>query len=348
MTDRWSAPARIAVDLLGGDGGPAAVGSAIASALRRDPVLQIIAVGPEQQRRPLFGGAAGDIDGRLTFVTATEAVGMGEDPIPAVRAKPDATVCVAARLVRQEHADAMVSVGSTGAAMAAAIFSLDMLAGLTRPALAVTVPAVAGDVVLLDVGANVVPAVDLLVQHAVAGAAYARARLGIDRPRVGLLTIGAEDGKGDRIRRAAGGALAALPICFVGNVEGDRVPLGGVADVVVTDGFTGNVLLKGMEGTLALLSGLVTSCLQRENGSALRAVREATAHLHHDRLSGALLLGVDAIVVVGHGASSADGVAACIALAADEVRRGVLGRVRAALTAPTTAPGRAALTEVTP
>jgi len=152
LTDRRRAPARIAVDLLGGDGGPAAVGSAIASALRRDDSLQVIAVGPEQLCRRLVSEAAGDVAGRLTFVAAAAEVGMGEDPIPAVRAKPDATVCVAAKLVRQEHADAMVSVGSTGAAMAAAIFALDLLAGQTRPALTVTVPAARGDVVLLDVG----------------------------------------------------------------------------------------------------------------------------------------------------------------------------------------------------
>jgi glycerol-3-phosphate acyltransferase PlsX len=319
-------PARVAVDLLGDDGASDAVLSGVGLALRADAGLHVSLVGPPQLRQRALAGGGGDAR-RLAFVPSSQVATMGEDPIRAVRTKPDASVCVAARLVRDGAADAMVSIGSTGAAMAAAVFDLGLLAGLTRAALVVTVPAISGPVALLDVGANMVPAADLLAQHALAGAAYAEARLGIPAPRVGLLTVGEEVGKGDRVRRIAGALLATLPLDFIGNVEGGDVPCGGPADVVVTDGFTGNVLLKGMEGTYALIGSLVTGRLAGHNGPARQAVGAAIAGLHPDRIAGALLLGVDGVVVVGHGASSPGAVAACIAQAATVVREGVLPRL---------------------
>ncbi len=325
-------PIRIAVDLLGGDGAPESVLSGVAVALRRDADLHVTLVGPPQlAQRP--EPDTHDIAGRSTVVPATQVVGMDEDPLRGVRTKLDSTVCVAARLVRDGAADAMVSIGSTGAAMAATVFNLGLLAGLTRAALVVTVPSAAGPVVLLDVGATAAPAADRLAQHAMIGAAYATARLGIPEPRVGLLTIGEEVGKGDRVRRHAAALLAALPVAFVGNVEGDDVPRGGRADVIVTDGFTGNILLKGMEGTYALLAGLVAQEMAQHGESARRAVSAATDHLHPERIAGALLLGVNGVVVVGHGASSPRAVAACIAQAASAVRDGVLPRLRDALAA---------------
>ena len=232
---------------------------------------------------------------------------MGDDPVRAVRSRRDATVRVAATLVRDGDADATVSVGNSGAVVAAALFTLGTLPGITRPALAVVVPAAAGPVVLLDAGATVDPGVDLLVQFALTGAAYAAVRLGLETPRVGLLTIGEEPGKGDALRKEAYAALSDLPIDFVGNVEGHDVALGGRADVVVTDAFTGNVLLKGIEGALTLARG-------REDSSAGDA--------------GAVLLGVDGVTVLGHGSSSPEAVAACIDLAASAVREQVVDRVR--------------------
>jgi glycerol-3-phosphate acyltransferase PlsX len=323
-------PTRVAVDLLGGDSAPDAVLAGVAIALRRDANLHVDLIGPPHLTQLSQLGAE-DVAERRRVVPASQVVAMDEDPILGVRGKPDATVGVAARLVRDGAADAMVSIGSTGAAMAAAVFTLGMLDGLSRAALLVTVPAAQGPVVLLDVGANVAPAADLLAQHALAGAAYAQVRHGIRDPRVGLLTVGEEVGKGDRVRRKTGALLAALPVSFIGNVEGDDVPRGGAADVVVTDGFTGNILLKGMEGTYAVLSTLVAQELARHGEPARQAVAAATAHLHPERNAGALLIGVDGVVVVGHGASSAGAVAACIAQAATVVRDGVLPGLRQAL-----------------
>ena len=322
--------ARIAVDLLGGDGGPEAVAAGVTAALRHDPELEISLVGPHHLTRPLPVGAD-DVAGRITAVPASQVVAMGDDPIRGVRAKRDATVCVAARLVRDGTADAMVTVGSTGAAVAAAIFTLGLLPSVTRPALAVTLPAESGPVVLLDVGANLTPTADLLGQHALLGAAYAGIRLDRDQSAVGLLSTGTEPGKGDRIRRAAAAVLATLPIRFVGNVEGGDVARGGRADVVVTDGFTGNVLLKAMEGTYAVLAGLVSDSLGAEHVPARDAIGRSLGRLHPDRLAGALLLGVDGVVVVGHGASSPAAVAACIGQAAAAARQATLPKLRAAL-----------------
>ena len=297
---------RIALDLLGGDDAPACVVEGALLAADEQPGVEIVLVGPVEVAERLLAdrGAAG----RFRLVHATQVVAMDEDPARAIRAKRDATVRVASRLVRDGEADAVVTVGSTGGALAAGLFTLGRLRGVSRPPLAVVIPALAAPVVLLDAGANPEGSVDLLVQFALAGVAFASVRLGLDRPRVGLLSIGAEAGKGDAIRKEAFDALAALPIDFVGNVEGRDVPLGGRADVVVTDGFTGNVLLKGIEG-------------------ATRRVGR------HDLPVSALLLGVDGICVVGHGSSGPDEVAACVAMAVRAHSESLIPRLKHVLSA---------------
>lgn len=343
---------RVAVDLLGGDGAPDAILSGITAALRCDPALSVSLVGPDQLCRHSLTKALaaqpdpGDIAERVTVVPASQVVDMAENPVGAVLSKSDATVCVAADLVAAGTADAMVSIGSTGAAMAASVFSLGLLPGLTRPALAVTLPAATGQVVLLDVGANVVATPAILAQHALVGSAHAQSRLGLPRPRVGLLTNGAEPGKGDRVRRAAFGLLRALPVHFVGNIEGDDVLSGALADVIVTDGFTGNVLLKGMEGTFELLVGQLATSFDGDHEMRTAFVR-ATEALHPDRVAGAQLLGVAGVVVVGHGASSPAAVAACVAQAAGAVRCGALGALRTTLAALVSGP-TVRLAEATP
>ncbi len=244
---------RVALDLLGGDRAPEQVVDGALLAAAEQPDVEVVLVGPPDTAARLLSERGAD--GRLAVVAASQVVGMDEDPARGVRAKRDATVRVCARLVRDGGADAMVSVGSTGAALAAAVFTLGRLKGMSRPALGVVVPAGAGPLVLLDAGATVEASPGLLGQFALAGAAFATVRLGLDRPRVGLLTNGEEPGKGDPLRKDAFDVLSALPVHFVGNVEGRDVPAGGVADVVVTDGFTGNVLLKGLEGAAELVTG---------------------------------------------------------------------------------------------
>ena len=326
---------RIALDLLGGDDAPACVVDGALLAADEQPGVEIVLVGPVEVAERLLAdrGAAG----RFRLVHATQVVAMDEDPARAIRAKRDATVRVASRLVRDGEADAVVTVGSTGGALAAGLFTLGRLRGVSRPPLAVVIPALAAPVVLLDAGANPEGSVDLLVQFALAGVAFATVRLGLDRPRVGLLSIGAEAGKGDAIRKEAFDALAALPIDFVGNVEGRDVPLGGRADVVVTDGFTGNVLLKGLEGAASMLTAVLlaamTSTPEREAASQdlLPVMAAAIAPLLPDLLGGAVLLGVNGVVVVGHGAASARAVASCVAVADQAVREGLVEKVGSAL-----------------
>ena len=271
---------RVALDLMGGDAAPDAVVDGALLVSDERPDVQVVLVGPEEVAADRLSarGAAG----RFEIVPASESVGMAEDPARAVRAKRDSTVRVAARLVRDGAADATVSAGSSGAALAAALFTLGRLPGVTRPAIAVVIPAPNGRVVLLDAGANPDAGPDLLAQFALTGAAYAAA-LGVESPRVGLLNIGHEPGKGDDLRRQAYDLIAALPVTFAGNVEGHDVALGGTADVVVTDGFTGNVLLKGIEGAIRM---------------------HADPAVEPDDHGGAVLLGVKGVAVVGHGAAS--------------------------------------------
>ena len=323
---------RVALDLLGGDTAPDAVVDGALLALDESPDLRVVLVGPLERARGLVEHRRAVPD-RLTFAGATQVVGMDEDPARAVRAKRDATVRVCARLVRDGDADAMVTIGSTGAALAAAVFTLTRLRGVARPPLAAVIPAAAGPLVFLDAGATVEAGPDLLASFALVGAAYARVRLGVDEPRVGLLTVGEEAGKGDAVRKAAHAALAALPVRFVGNVEGRDVPQGGVADVVVTDGFTGNVLAKGLEAAAATVTAAVHAHLTSVGAPAevLDAVPGATAHMHPDVLGGAVLLGVKGVVVVGHGASSARGVASCVATAAQAAQDGLVERTAVAL-----------------
>ncbi len=328
---------RVALDLLGGDHAPASVVEGALVVADEQPGVEVILVGPVEVAERLLEqrGAAG----RFALVAASQVVGMHEDPARAIRAKRDATVRVASRLVRDGQADAVVSIGSTGAALAAAVFTLGRLRGMGRPALAAVVPAKAGPLVFLDAGATTEATPELLAQFALAGVAFAQVRLGIARPRVGLLTNGEEPGKGDPLRKDAYDALAALPVDFIGNVEGRDVPHGGRADVVVTDGFTGNVLLKGLEGAATMLTEVLTAAFNltaaRRTAATvlLPALLEATAPMSPDALGGAVLLGVNGVCVVGHGASSPRAVASCIGVAAQAAREGLVPKVQQALDA---------------
>jgi phosphate acyltransferase len=297
---------RVALDLLGGDAAPEQVVDGALLARAQHPDVALTLVGPVDVAERLL--AERDADGGVELVAASQVVAMDEDPARAVRAKRDATVRVACRLVRDGAADAVVSVGSTGAALAAAVFTLRRLPGVARPPLAAVLPSQQGPVVLLDAGASSTATPELLGQFALVGAAFARVRLGLEQPRVGLLSIGEEAGKGDDLRKASYDLLAGLPLDFVGNVEGHDVPLGGRADVVVTDGFTGNVLLKGLEGAAAMLRP--DEPLEER---------------------GAVLLGVGGVVVVGHGAATPQGVANCVGTAVQAVELDLVARTRDAL-----------------
>ncbi|MDX6595020.1 MAG: phosphate acyltransferase [Solirubrobacterales bacterium] len=280
-----------------------------------------------------------DLDGidGVEVVPTEEWIGNDEDPVPAVRAKPEAAVVRAARDVAEGCADAMVSSGSTGATMAAATFGLRRIKGVQRPALAVRVPIPGKPVLLLDVGANVEVRAQHLVQFAFLGAAFSAAVLEVESPSVGLLTVGAESGKGREEVVEAHRLLAAAPgIDFAGNVEGSDLPAAAV-DVVVSDGFTGNVALKLMEGTAKTVAAAVGDAARSNPVSMLGGLLLKPAlgglrrELHPDTTGGAILLGLRGIAVVGHGGSGAEGIANAVRLAARCAEVDAVGRTAALL-----------------
>jgi glycerol-3-phosphate acyltransferase PlsX len=273
----------------------------------------------------------------IEVVPTSEWIGNDEDAVSAVRAKKGASVVLAAADVAAGRSAAMVSSGSTGATMAAATFGLRRLKGVQRPALAVKLPVPGKPVLFLDVGANVEVRAQHLVQFAFLGAAFSAAVLGVERPRVGLLSVGEEAGKGREEVVAANDALAAATgIDFVGNVEGRDLPA-DAADVVVTDGFTGNVSLKLMEGTAKAVTGAIRDAarsnpLASVGGLLMRpALGGLRRELHPDSTGGAILLGLRGIAVVGHGSAGSEGIANAIRLAARCVEVDAVGRTAALL-----------------
>ncbi|WP_089255032.1 phosphate acyltransferase PlsX [Asanoa hainanensis] len=303
---------RIAVDLLGGDGAPAVVVDGALRAFAADPDLRLLLVGPAEVADEFIAAIPAADRHRVSVRALWGAVGMADPPQRGGRF--DTTVRGAALAVAEGAADALVSAGATGAIVTAAVLSLGRWPGIRRPALLATIPAIAGPVTLLDVGGSLEARPITLAGHALLGAAYASVVHDIARPRVGLLSIGTEPGKGDRARRSTDPMLADLKLCgdahYVGLVEGYDVSSGERADVVVTDGFTGNVLLKGIEGAYAMAGG------PPPGGAAPRA---------------AALLGVCGTVVICHGGATGDDIASGLALAATLHRNHAIARIATAL-----------------
>jgi phosphate acyltransferase len=314
-------PLVVAVDAMGGDRAP---GEVVAGARRaaEEHGIEIVLVG-----RP----EALDDTGGLAVVPAGEVIEMGDEPGAAVRRKKDSSLVRAAEAVRDGKAAAMFSAGNTGAAMASALLRMGRIRGVARPAVATPLP-VPGTTptVLLDAGANAECQAPWLVQFAQMGSAYARARYALEQPRVGLLSIGEESGKGNSLVKDAHPLLAeARGVRFVGNVEG-RDLLTADVDVVVTDGFSGNVALKSMEGALHCVSGAVEAALPAEAWATVAPVLEA---LDPETYGGAMLLGVEGVCVIGHGASSATAVANGIVVAAELARGDLVSALRSAIAA---------------
>jgi glycerol-3-phosphate acyltransferase PlsX len=235
-------------------------------------------------------------------------------------------VRLAVDAVRDGRADAWVSIGHTGAVLAAATLTLGRLGGVTRAAVAVVIPGTAHDVVLLDVGGSVDISAEVLAQFGQLGRAYAIA-LGLsEAPRVGLLSIGTEPGKGDALRKEADALLRAAEYEYVGFVEGRDIAVGGPADVIVVDGFTGNVVLKALEGAAVNVGSALATLTGDETAAA-----SVAAHYLSGSKAGAVLLGVNGITVLGHGGSTADEVTACIDLAVRLARHDLVGRTRQVL-----------------
>ena len=326
MSANGVGPVTVAVDANGADLGPAEVATGAGQAAEGG--IRVLLFGPAAE----IGSAPDGVE----VVDAPVSIAKAPEPAQAVRSTPEASIVQAARAVAGGRADALVSGGSTGAAVAAGLFDIKRSRGVYRPALAIPVPVPGHPVLLLDVGANVEVRPEHLVQFAFMGAAFARVVLGVERPRVGLLSNGEEPTKGtpDLVaahRSLADRATGAAALDFVGNVEGNRVT-GGAADVVVTDGFTGNVALKLMEGVSGTVMGAVrdvarSSPRAKAGGLLLRpALRKFRDGIDPEQSGGAYMLGLRRVGVVAHGRFSRRGFASAIEVAARGVRERVIER----------------------
>ncbi|MGN6154798.1 MAG: phosphate acyltransferase PlsX [Sphingomicrobium sp.] len=326
---------RIAIDAMGGDSGPAAILAGVARAQRRDPSLNFIIYGDERQVRPEVerNRAPG---GTIEIVHTPEAIAATEKPSQAIRRAKTTSMGMAIAAVKDGHADAAVSGGNTGALMAMSKLALRTMPGIDRPALAAVLPTLGDtDVVMLDLGANTECDAQNLVQFAVMGAAYARCGIKIEQPRVRLLNIGTEELKGtDELKEAAALLREAdyLPFSFDGFTEGDQLSRGNV-DVVVTDGFSGNIALKTAEGTARFVTDLLRrafkSSLRSKAGFALSrpALNLLKVHLDPNNHNGAVFLGLNGLVVKSHGSANPKGVANAIKVAARMVRNDITRKI---------------------
>ncbi|MEW6772230.1 MAG: phosphate acyltransferase PlsX [Bacillota bacterium] len=323
---------QIVVDAMGGDYAPAEVVAGARLAVAEYGV-RILLVGDEARIREELKGK---VDDAVTVVPASEVIGMEEQPVQAVRRKKDSSIVRAVRLVKEGRAEAMVSAGNTGAVMAAALFGLGRIEGVDRPALMALMPNPQGYTVLLDVGANVDIRPEHLVQFAIMGAAYAATVLKIKAPRVGILSIGEEETKGNELTLNALPLMKKEPLNFIGNVEGRDV-FNGRADVVVCDGFVGNVLLKAGEGLAQALEVMVRQEAVRSFpakvalGTGLFFLKELRRRLDYAEYGGAPLLGVNGVVVVAHGSSKARAIKNAIRVSIESVKNGLVRTIAASI-----------------
>lgn len=324
---------RIAVDAMGGDFAPKEIVQGAMDAAKKYD-CEIVLIGDEGQIRAELAGANTEAL-RISIVHASEVIGMDEHPAEAVRTKKDSSVVVATRLVKEGKCDAVFSAGSTGAAVAAAQLILHRIRGVGRPAIATPMPTPDGVTLMLDSGANVDSKPEHLVQSAVMGALYAQHVFGIAHPRVGLLNIGEEESKGNEQAKETYQLLKVEPnIHFCGNAEGRDVPKGNF-DVVICDGFVGNVVLKFAEGLAKTILGLIREEIR---GAGLMAklgalllmptLRRLGKRLDVREYGGAPLLGVNGCCVIGHGSSDAKSVASAIGVTVDYVNGKVLDQIR--------------------
>jgi phosphate acyltransferase len=326
---------RIAIDAMGGDSGPSAMIAGASRALRKDPSLRFTFYGDEPRVRGEIEHHKNLLD-RVAVVHSSEAIEPSEKPSMAIRRARTTSMGMAINAVKEAKADAALSGGNTGALMAMSKLALRTMPGIDRPALAALLPTLGEtDVVMLDLGANTECDMQNLVQFAVMGSAYARTVLAIPKPRVKLLNIGTEELKGTDELKAAAGLLREadyLPLRFDGFTEGDQLSRGEV-DVVVTDGFSGNIALKTAEGTARFVTDLLRrafkSSLRSKAGFALSqpALNLLKVHLDPNNHNGAVFLGLNGLVVKSHGGANPKGVANAIRVAASMVRNDITRRI---------------------
>ncbi len=327
-------PVIVALDAMGGDHAPGSVVQGAAIAMRRLPKTEFLLFGDRARLEPLVARHK-KLEERFHIHHTDERVADDAKPSVALRAGRNSSMRLALDAVAEGKADCVVSAGNTGALMAMARFSLRMFPGIDRPAMASPIPTQRGESVMLDLGANIECDAENLVQFALMGEAFARTVLGQKHPSVGLLNVGSEEVKGLDAVRAAATRLRApgSPINFVGFVEGDDIPAGTV-DVIVTDGFTGNVALKTAEGTARLMSDFMSAAFRHSLTArigylfAAPALAKLRKRLDPRRYNGAVFLGLNGIVVKSHGGADALGFANAIGVAVDMRNNGILDLIR--------------------
>lgn len=334
---------RVAVDAMGGDHGPDVVVAGTLAALT-DPAITVTIVALSAHVEPIGAMVPENLRSRVDILAAQDEIGMGESAAQAVRKKPNASINVALRELKAGRADAMVSAGHSGAVLAAALATLGRIPGIDRPALATVLPTVGVQTIMLDLGAITDPKPGYLVQYAHMAAIYARLVLGSEAPKVALLSNGEEPSKGNQLSQEVYALLSAEPgLNFVGNVEGKEL-LRGTVDIIVTDGFTGNIALKSLEGTVAVLTEIlrteVTRTLPRKVlALAMRsAFRDVRLKLDYAEIGGAPLLGVNGPVIVAHGRSRERAIENAVKVADRTAAQAVPAAIQAAIS-QSAAPG---------
>ena len=326
----------VAIDAMGGDFGPRCIVPASVACLAEFPSLHLVLVGQAPLLEELIAHVSGADRQRLQIEHASEVIGMDERPAQALRGKPDASMRVALELVRNGRAQACVSAGNTGALMALSRYVLKTLPGIDRPAMVSAIPTARGHCHLLDLGANVDCSAEHLYQFAVMGAVAAET-LGVERPRVALLNVGTEDIKGNQqVKLAASLLQQAQGLNYIGYIEGDGL-YRGEADVVVCDGFVGNILLKSSEGLASMISARIEALFTESLGArlvgslALPLLRRLRTDLAPARHNGASFLGLQGIVIKSHGSAGSEGFQSAIRCALIEVRENLPQRLHGRL-----------------
>lgn len=333
---------RIALDAMGGDFGTQPNFDGAIAALKENPDLHVTLVGDATVLEPLVSQSE-FANGRLTLHPAEGWVEMSEKPVEALRKKPNCSIIVCWQLMATKSVDAVVSAGHTGAVVAAGLRTRLFLKGVKRPGICVALPTTKGKTVLMDVGANPGARPEHLVQYGTMGSIYAREMLGVERPTVGLMNIGSEDGKGTDDVRESLSLFSKSPFHdrFIGNVEGRDLYQGG-ADVVICEGFLGNVLLKAAEGMVDMLmktvSTEVLAALENERPQAVDAFRTLGKRFEYHEAGGAPLLGIDGIAIICHGSSNSRSIYNALRVATDLKNRRINEQIIEELSLPASAP----------
>lgn len=313
---------QIALDAMGGDHAPGPVVAGAVQAVAADPDIRVVLVGDRARIEPMLAGAARD---RLEVFHCSQAIGMEESPVVGLRKKPDNSISRCWQLLAQRKVDGIVSAGNTGAMVAGGLFLRRFLKNVRRPGIAAIMPTLRGPCVLLDVGANVSPKAEHLFQYGVMGSIFARHILQRETPTIGLMNVGSEEAKGHDLAKETHALFNLSPFRqqFVGNVEGRDINK-GAADVVVCDGFVGNVVLKTCEGVfdffMKVASKEILSALDSERGKAEQALRSLGDRYHYSEFGGAPLLGIDGICIICHGSSDDRAIKNALAVAARYAR----------------------------